>query len=244
MEEEIKTHNSPFTVLVEGNIGSGKTTFLNYFKQQHQNVCALLERVEMWKNCGGHNLLLYMYEDRERWGFTFQSYVQLTMLKQHTFKTNSPIKLMESSVYSSRYCFVEKMISDGILPSPSASVIDEWFKWITSNAFCSVDLISEYYYDICSFVQYFIIVYLRTSPEVVYQRMRERNRDEEKSVSLQYLSEIHEMYENWLYHKTAFTCQASVLIVNADLDKFAILEEYQKVIPNIFGACLNESSSS
>ncbi|KAK5646195.1 hypothetical protein RI129_004659 [Pyrocoelia pectoralis] len=220
--KRIKLHHSPFTVLVEGNIGSGKTTFLNYFKQ-YQNVCTLAEPIEMWKNCGGHNLLRYMYEDRERWGFTFQSYVQLTMLKQHTFQTNSSIKLMERSIYSARYCFVEKMIRDDILPPPSASVIDEWFKWATSNTICPVDL----------------IIYLRASPEVVYQRMRERNREEEKSVPLQYLREMHEMHENWLYHKTMFTCPAPVLVVNADLDKSVILEEYRKVTPNIFSTCLS-----
>lgn len=47
----------PYTVIVEGNIGSGKTTFLNYFKQ-FEDVNVLAEPVNKWRNCNGHNLLV------------------------------------------------------------------------------------------------------------------------------------------------------------------------------------------
>lgn len=48
--------SQPFTVFVEGNIGSGKTTFLNYFA--NSDVHILSEPVEMWRNVEGHNLLV------------------------------------------------------------------------------------------------------------------------------------------------------------------------------------------
>lgn len=47
----------PFTVFIEGNIGSGKSTFLKHF-QQFDDVCLLKEPVEEWRNCGGTNLLV------------------------------------------------------------------------------------------------------------------------------------------------------------------------------------------
>ncbi|KAJ8937138.1 hypothetical protein NQ318_019403 [Aromia moschata] len=99
----------PFTVIVEGNIGSGKTTFLNHFNK-FDNVSILAEPIEMWRNCNGYNLLDFMYKDPIKWSFTFQSYVQLTMLRQHSYKTSTSIKLMERSIYSARYCFVEKNV--------------------------------------------------------------------------------------------------------------------------------------
>lgn len=47
----------PFTVFIEGNIGSGKTTFLNYF-QKYDEVCLQTEPVEKWRDLGGVNLLV------------------------------------------------------------------------------------------------------------------------------------------------------------------------------------------
>lgn len=47
----------PFTVFIEGNIGSGKTTFLNYFKK-YDEVCLQTEPVEKWRDLGGVNLLV------------------------------------------------------------------------------------------------------------------------------------------------------------------------------------------
>ena len=46
-----------FQVAVEGNIGSGKSTFLKYFRES-ENVEIASEPVEMWKNVRGHNTLV------------------------------------------------------------------------------------------------------------------------------------------------------------------------------------------
>ncbi|XP_018566581.1 deoxynucleoside kinase-like [Anoplophora glabripennis] len=207
----------PFTVLVEGNIGSGKTTFLNYF-DRHQNVSVLAEPIELWRNCDGHNLLGLMYEDSQKWSFTFQSYVQLTMLQHHCHRSSHPIKLMERSVYSAKYCFVEKMRRDNILSEASAAVIDEHFQWLINNPNTAADL----------------IVYLRTSPEIAYERIIERSRVEEKFISIDYLRELHNIHEEWLFYKNLHYCPAPVIVLNADLDKSSIEEEYQKCHYHIF----------
>lgn len=55
----------PFTVVVEGNIGSGKTTFLNHF-DKFAKVDVKTEPVEKWRDVNGHNLLQLMYEDPSR----------------------------------------------------------------------------------------------------------------------------------------------------------------------------------
>ncbi len=44
-------------VAVEGNIGSGKSTFLQYFRDS-QNVEVASEPVDLWKNVRGHNTLV------------------------------------------------------------------------------------------------------------------------------------------------------------------------------------------
>ena len=45
------------------------------------------------------------------------------------------------------------------------------------------------------------IVYLKTDPEVVYERICARGRTEEDSISLSYLKSIHKLHEDWLFHK-------------------------------------------
>lgn len=158
-----------------------------------------------------------MYQDPKQWSYTFQSYVQLTMLQNHLKTTTCPIKMIERSIYSARYCFVEKMTRDGALPLPSAAVIDRWFQWIVQQNLVDVDL----------------VVYLRTSPEVVYERILSRKRPEEKSVTLEFVKALHDIHENWLFHKVLFQCPAPVLVLNANLERNSIQSEYEKSLMEI-----------
>lgn len=70
-------------------------------------------------------------------------------------------------------------------------------------------------------------VYLQTTPEVVYERMKQRGRSEETSVSLDYLKQLHDLHENWLIHGVRHR-PAPVLVLNADLDIERISEEYAR----------------
>ena len=155
MSYQKQLHDSnerPFTVLVEGNIGCGKTTFLEHFAQFSQ-VEVLKEPVDRWRDVNGHNLLQLMYEDPSRWAMPFQSYVQLTMLDHHLHKSNKAVKLMERSIYSARYCFVENMHKSGKMLGCEFEVLDEWFKFATDNSGLNINV------D--------LIIYLRTTPEKV-----------------------------------------------------------------------------
>lgn len=41
-------------------------------------------------------------------------------------------------------------------------------------------------------------VYLRTDPEVAFERIKTRNRFEEKDVTLEYIQHLHELHDKWL----------------------------------------------
>lgn len=84
---EKNEHNKVLQVIVEGNIGSGKTTFLNIFANSssitkiEDRPFIVPEPIEAWRNVNGQNVFQLLAEDTKRWCFTFQSYVQLTMAK-------------------------------------------------------------------------------------------------------------------------------------------------------------------
>ncbi|CAG4983930.1 deoxynucleoside kinase [Colias croceus] len=201
----------PFTVLVEGNIGSGKTTFLEHFRH-FEDITLLTEPVEEWRNVQGWNLLDLMYKDPAKWAMTFQAYVSLTMLEMHRRPTRTPVKLMERSLFSAKYCFVEQMKRLGTLHPAQFAVLDEWFNFINREMPVNADL----------------IVYLKSSPSVVYERIKKRARSEEQCVPLDYIEQLHTLHEDWLINRTHAECPAPVLVLDADLDISQITEEYKK----------------
>jgi deoxynucleoside kinase len=143
-----------------------------------------------------------MYKNPKDWMMTFQSYCILTMLGSHTQTTSKPTKIIERSLFSSRFCFVENMVNSGILHRGMYNVLNEWYEHIEKTIHLQTDL----------------IVYLRTSPEVVYQRMKNRGRSEEDHVSLNYLTQLHSLHEDWLTHKKKHQ-PAPVSVINQNIKK-------------------------
>lgn len=76
-------------------------------------------------------------------------------------------------------------------------------------------------------------MYLRTSPEVLFERIKKRGRNEEQVIPLDYLKSLHNLHEDWLVHRSKFDCRTPVLILNADasLEKMKCsYEENKKTI--------------
>ena len=74
-----------FTIVIEGNICSGKSTLLNEFAA-YPNIDILPELVDKWRSLNCQNLLRLMYQDPAKNSTMFQSYVQLTMMQNHIQK--------------------------------------------------------------------------------------------------------------------------------------------------------------
>ncbi|KAG9341287.1 hypothetical protein JZ751_019389 [Albula glossodonta] len=198
-------------ICIEGNIASGKTTCLEHFSKT-SDIEVLTEPVSKWRNVQGHNPLGLMYQDPSRWGLTLQTYVQLTMLDRHLSPISAPIRMMERSIFSAKYIFVENLYRSGKMPDVDFVVLTEWFDWITQNISLPVDL----------------IVYLQTTPQTCYERLKERCREEEKMIPIEYLETIHQLYEDWLINKTSFEVPAPVLVIPADHDPQKMLHQYEE----------------
>ncbi|CAF1249568.1 unnamed protein product [Adineta steineri] len=198
----MSSSNKKFTIAVEGNIGSGKSTVLQHLAKS--SLCDIIaEPVENWTNLKGHNILAMLYDDPQRWGFAFQANAQMTLAKLHAQPTKAPVKVMERSIYSARYCFVENLYRTKILHSVEYEILDDWFQMLVSNGLCHLDL----------------IIYLRATPETCLQRIQARHRSEEESIDLGYLQTLHECHEEWLIQRQRTNSSPPVIIVDANQTK-------------------------
>ena len=75
------------------------------------------------------------------------------MLENHVLNTGKPVKLIERSIFSARYCFVENMYRTEKMLGCEYEVLDEWFKFATKDS--ALDLKVD------------LIIYLKTTPEKV-----------------------------------------------------------------------------
>jgi len=213
--KRMSCNNSPFIVSIEGNIGAGKSTMLQFFKK-YSEVELIPEPVSQWCNLNGHNLLGKLYEDPKRWSFQFQSYVQLTRLQLLKKPSNCSVKIIERSIQNNRYCFLENAKKEGSLCGAELEVLVSWYDWLNSNIGVPLDL----------------IVYLKTSPEVAYQRLKARGRKEEAGVPMEFIESLHQSYEDWLIHEKQGKPPAPVLVLDADqgIDNMITTYEQYKVV--------------
>lgn len=176
-------------IVVEGNIGTGKSTLLNILNQS-LNVNLIPEPTAKWQQVGdAENLLHLFYKDTPRWAYTFQSYAFLTRIHtimEHLSASNDhTIHVLERSVYCDRFCFAKNCYESGDMTALEWHIYKEWFLWLVENF---TPRPSGF-------------VYLRTEPEVSYSRIIKRHRHEESGIPLSYLQALHNKHDDWLIHK-------------------------------------------
>lgn len=237
------------TICVEGNIGCGKTTFLDFFRQRFQaagepDPGIIAEPVEKWRNVEGENLFQYLYKDPARYSLAFQTYVQLTMMKLHLKRP----KLMERSIYSARYCFVENLYQLNYLSRLEYVILDKWFKHLVlDNHDDLLEIHSlqgkestqrkQLEYELLAQpkgVDLDMIIYLRCTPEKVMDRIHVRSRAEEKDISFEYIQSLHDLHEDWLI-KRKFPVPAPVLVLDTNCKQSSLVKLYERAAPYIWG---------
>ncbi len=175
--------------IVEGNIGAGKSTFLQLIKEL-VDAQIVYEPCDKWQRVAGtdENLLEKFYSDTPRWAYTFQTYAFVSRLLEQSKKAVDNcqgIQILERSVFSDRYCFAQNAYEAGLMSSLEWALYKEWFNW----------LVDQYVPRPSGFI------YLKTDPEVCHKRLLKRGRHEEKVVSFDYLQSLHNRHESWLIQK-------------------------------------------
>ena len=178
-------------ITVEGNIGAGKTTFLESLRKRLPFVKVLLEPVGEWistKNAEGKSILQLFYEDKKRWSMTFQLYAFLSrledmkrLLKECEKAEGEPyIILTERSVLTDRFVFAEMLHKQGFLDDLEWTLYLKWF-----HAYAADVPIQG-------------ILYLSTSAATSKERIGIRNREGEDSISADYLDALEAQHRSWV----------------------------------------------
>lgn len=191
----------PFTILVEGNIGYGKSSFVSRFLQ-HDSILVLLEPLAEYRDVAGENLLEQMYEDPSRYAYPFQHHALMVMRLRHLRRTLLPYKMMERSIFSTNF-FFEARRRMGRFGTAETHLLTETFNSLTHQN--PRDLEAD------------LIVYLRLRPALAFSRVSSRARNKESRLPLDYLEALHEVREEWLVRRTFSYLPAPVLVLDASL---------------------------
>ena len=73
---------------------------------------------------------------------------------------------------------------------------------------------SDLFYDMVSFiVKPDLVIYLRTRPEVLVERIMQRGRESEKNIPIGYLKQLNEAYETWI---ATYSATNRVLVIDSE----------------------------
>jgi deoxyadenosine/deoxycytidine kinase len=210
--------------IVEGNIGAGKSTFLKLVQTYLPHITVVFEPVHTWQNTtGDQSILANFYSDPHRWAYTMETQTLISRVQEHLKEQvhSNPFRLMERSIYSGHYCFATNSYRNGFLNELEWKLYLEWFNFLVTEK--------------CKIPHGFI--YLRTNPEVAYERIKKRNRYAENSINFEYIKQIHECHENFLVEKINILqelTEVPTLILDCneefELDKAYFMAHAQKMV--------------
>jgi len=228
---------------IEGNIGSGKSTLVEELKKRNLNtdkkIIYLREPVNEWnqfKDENGETILSKFYRNQNKYSFPFQlmAYIsRISQIRKTIEKNPTAIIICERCVLTDKNVFAQ-MLYD--MDKIEKICFDIYLKWF-----------DEFRQKISGFI------YIRTKPETSLNRVKNRKRKGEESVSFEYLQLCNKYHEKWLNTKK------NILILDGDKDKEKhndlfntwalqieefLKEQFQKnsnftVVPNLLNSFIN-----
>ena len=125
--------------ILEGNIGAGKSTFLQLIKKHVPEIDVALEPLHNWqKNVYGQSLLANFYQDTQRWAYSIETFAMICRVKEHIQDQANlnPHRIIERSIYSGHYCFALNGYKHGFMNDIEWDLSNQWFNFfITEKCF-------------------------------------------------------------------------------------------------------------
>ena len=219
-----------YKIYIEGNIGSGKSTFarlltdyIDEFKHTF-NTSIIQEPVDEWLityESDGKNILQKFYEDINRWSFAFQmnSFISRTKKIQDEIEkvqnnNNDKLMFIERSIYTDKNVFAINCFENKKMTEMEYNIYNRWNQWLSDK----FDLRPSAY------------IYLRCNPEINSERIIKRSRSEEDSIPIEYLTQIHEKHEEWMNKEKEQGVPVLIIDATDDFTKKEKMDELFKKI--------------
>ena len=196
-------------ISVDGNIGSGKSTFIEklkkYFKSINLNnnlkISFLQEPVDIWNTITdneGTTVIEHFYSNQEKYAFSFQmmAYISRLITIKNELQKDYDIIFTERCILTDRNVFAKMLYDDGKINEIEFKIYNTWFH----------EFISDF-----PEIEY---IYLKTDPEIAFNRIIKRGRTGE-NIPLEYLTKCNDYHESWL-HQYPSKC---VLDCNIDIEE-------------------------
>lgn len=178
-------------ISIEGNIGSGKSTFVKalqtYFNKTdeiNKKIYFLQEPVNIWetiKNNDGENIIECFYKNQDKYAFSFQmmAYISRLSLLRKAVREGYDYIFTERCVNTDRNVFAKMLYDSGKIEKINFEIYTKWFD----------EFIEEF--------NNFHYIYIKTDPEKALERINKRARPGE-TIPLEYLKECDKYHNNWL----------------------------------------------
>jgi deoxyadenosine/deoxycytidine kinase len=233
--------SKPLIISIEGNIGSGKSTFIKkleeYWKTSsgldEKKIFFLSEPVDEWLNIKDENdehILSKFYNDQEKYSFTFQmmAYIsRLNKLKEAIdllkLKENAVI-ITERSLMTDKYVFAQMLYDEKKIEKIEFDIYNKWFD--SFNKETQIDK----------------VVYISSNPNVCFDRVKLRDRNGESNIPLDYLTKCSEYHDNMIKKVEQKNIDTIMLDGNNNIFKDNnVLLDWFKQIENIINETENNS---
>ena len=162
-------------IAVAGNIGVGKSTLVRL-------LCEQLNWTPFYEPVTENPYLEDFYEDMGAWGFHSQIYFLMRRLRIHRKLIDEKGSVIQDrSVYEDAEIFAHNLFLQDAINDRDYATYRELYQ-VLVEFLPPPDL----------------IIYLRASLETLLSRISKRGRAYERTISVSYLSDLNELYENWI----------------------------------------------
>jgi len=182
-------------VAVAGNIGVGKSTLVAL-------LCQRLDWQPFYEPVADNPYLADFYADMSSWSFHSQIFFLTHRLRAHRQLLDHPTSVLQDrTVYEDAEIFAENLFRQGLIHPRDYRTYRELFEVLT-DFLPPPDL----------------VLYLRASVPTLLSRISHRGRDYERQITSDYLTQINELYEEWI---ARFSLCPVLTVPSDDLDYVA-----------------------